>query len=127
MGLLSGDMDRFGIASFDAWRACRLVVDTGLHALGWSRERAIRFMVEHTALAENNVANEVDRYLAMPGQALAYKLGQRELLRLRERSRAALGERFDIRAFHDAVLGQGAVGLATLAANIDAWIRSPGR
>jgi uncharacterized protein (DUF885 family) len=122
MGLLSGDLDRFGVASFDAWRACRLVVDTGLHALGWGRDRAIRFMIEHTALAENNIANEVDRYLAMPGQALAYKLGQREILRLRDVARDALGPRFDIRAFHDVVLGQGAVGLATLGTVIDDWI-----
>ena len=124
MGLLSGDLDRFGIASFDAWRACRLVVDTGLHALGWSRDRAIAYMVEHTALAENNIANEVDRYLAMPGQALAYKLGQREILRLRDEARSALGARFDIRDFHDAVLGEGAVGLATLGRIVDAWIAS---
>ena len=122
MGLLSGDLDHFGVASFDAWRACRLVVDTGLHALGWSRDQAIRFMVEHTALARNNIANEVDRYLAMPGQALAYKLGQREILRLRDVARVALGPRFDIRAFHDVVLGQGAVGLSTLGVVIDDWI-----
>jgi uncharacterized protein (DUF885 family) len=122
MGLLSGEMDLFGIASFDAWRACRLVVDTGMHALGWSRARAIAFMLEHTALAENNVTNEVDRYLAMPGQALAYKLGQREILRLRDAARAALGASFDIREFHDVVLGQGAVGLSTLAVVVEAWI-----
>jgi uncharacterized protein (DUF885 family) len=122
MGLLSGDMDRFGILSFDAWRACRLVVDTGLHAMGWSRDRAIAFMVEHTALAENNIANEVDRYLAIPGQALAYKLGQLEILRLREAARTELGQWFDIRAFHEAVLGQGAIGLPTLHAVIGTWI-----
>jgi uncharacterized protein (DUF885 family) len=122
MGLLSGDTDRFGILSFDAWRASRLVVDTGLHAMGWSRDRAIAFMVDHTALAENNIANEVDRYLAMPGQALAYKLGQLELLRLRDVAREALGTRFDIRSFHDVVLGQGAVGLRTLAAVVDDWV-----
>ena len=122
MGLFSGEMDRFGILSFDAWRACRLVVDTGLHAMGWSRDRAIGFMVEHTALAENNIANEVDRYLAMPGQALAYKLGQREILRLRDAARTALGDRFDIRGFHDVVLGQGAIGLPTLGGVVEAWI-----
>ena len=122
MGLLSGDMDRFGILSFDAWRACRLVVDTGLHAMGWSRDRAIAFMVDHTALAENNIANEVDRYLAIPGQALAYKLGQLEILRLREAARTELRDLFDIRAFHDAVLGQGAIGLPTLHAVIGTWI-----
>jgi uncharacterized protein (DUF885 family) len=122
MGLISEGVARLGVASFDAWRACRLVVDTGMHALGWSREAAIGFMVEHTALAENNIVNEVDRYLAMPGQALAYKLGQREILRLRDRARTALGGAFDIRAFHDAILGQGAVGLGTLGRIIDRWI-----
>jgi uncharacterized protein (DUF885 family) len=124
MGLLSGDTDRFGIPSYDAWRACRLVVDTGMHAFGWSRDRAIRFMLEHTALARNNVENEVDRYLAMPGQALAYKLGQREILRLRAEARAALGDRFDIRAFHDEVLGAGALPMDVLEARIDAWVAS---
>jgi len=122
MGILSGPLDRFGILSFDAWRACRLVVDTGLHALGWSRSRAIEFMVDHTALAENNVANEVDRYLAIPGQALAYKLGQLEFLRLRERARATLGRAFDVRSFHDVVLGEGAVGLGLLGRIVDRWL-----
>jgi uncharacterized protein (DUF885 family) len=122
MGLYSGELDRFGILSFDAWRACRLVVDTGMHALGWSRDRAIAFMVEHTALAENNIVNEVDRYIAIPAQALAYKLGQLEFLRLRAVATEALGDRFDIRQFHDAVLGEGAVGLQTLSGMVDAWI-----
>ena len=114
MGLYSGDLDRFGIASFDAWRACRLVVDTGMHALGWSRSQAITFMTEHTALGENNIANEVDRYIAWPGQALAYKVGQLELLRLRSEARQRQGDRFDIRAFHDAILDGGALPLPVL-------------
>jgi uncharacterized protein (DUF885 family) len=114
MGLLSGEMDRFGVLSFDAWRACRLVVDTGMHALGWSRQRAIDFMVEHTALGENNIANEVDRYISYSGQALAYKLGQLEILRLRDEARARQGDRFDIRRFHDAVLDGGALPLPVL-------------
>ena len=122
MGLYSSDLDRFGILSFDAWRASRLVVDTGLHALGWSRDEAIAFMREHTALDDGNIANEVDRYIAWPGQALAYKLGQLEILRLRAQCRGSAGRRFDIRAFHDIVLGSGAVGLATLAGIVDAWI-----
>jgi uncharacterized protein (DUF885 family) len=122
MGVYSGDLDRFGILSFDAWRACRLVVDTGMHALGWSRDRAIAFMVEHTALAENNIGNEIDRYIAIPAQALAYKLGQLEFVRLREMATETLGERFDIRAFHDAVLGEGAVGLQTLRGMIETWV-----
>jgi uncharacterized protein (DUF885 family) len=122
MGLLSSELAELGVASYDAWRASRLVVDTGLHALGWTRDQAIDFMLEHTALAENNIVNEVDRYLAIPGQALAYKLGQLELLRLRRRASETLGARFDIRAFHDAVLGQGAVGLPTLGGIVDRWI-----
>jgi uncharacterized protein (DUF885 family) len=122
MGLYSGEVDRFGILSFDAWRACRLVVDTGLHAMGWTRGEAIAFMIEHTALAENNIVNEVDRYIALPGQALAYKVGQLELLRLRAQAEAALSGDFDIRAFHDRVLGEGAIGLETLRSVIAAWI-----
>jgi uncharacterized protein (DUF885 family) len=114
MGLLSGELDRFGVLSFDAWRASRLVVDTGMHALGWTRRQAIDFMVTHTALGENNIANEVDRYIAWPGQALAYKLGQLELLRLRAEARDRLGGRFDIRTFHDAVLEGGALPLPAL-------------
>jgi uncharacterized protein (DUF885 family) len=127
MGLYTSDLDRIGIASFDGWRACRLVVDTGMHALGWSRDRAISFMLEHTALAPGNVVNEVDRYISMPGQALAYKLGQLEFLRLRATAQAALGPRFDIRRFHDAVLGSGAVPLAALGAVVQQWlaVRSP--
>ncbi|MEP7029227.1 MAG: DUF885 domain-containing protein [Candidatus Eisenbacteria bacterium] len=115
MGLYSGDLDRFGMLSFDSWRACRLVVDTGLHALGWSRARAIEYMRSNSVLAENNIENEVDRYISWPGQATAYKIGQLEILRLRAASRARLGAAFDLPRFHDAVLGSGAVGLATLA------------
>jgi uncharacterized protein (DUF885 family) len=114
MGLYSADIDRIGIASFDAWRASRLVVDTGMHAFGWPRTRAIAFMTEHTALGENNIANEVDRYISWPGQALAYKVGQLELLQLREAAQARQGARFDIRRFHDAVLGPAPLPLAVL-------------
>jgi uncharacterized protein (DUF885 family) len=114
MGLLSGETDRFGVLSFDAWRASRLVVDTGIHALGWTRQQAIDFMAAHTALGENNIGNEVDRYIAWPGQALAYKLGQLELLRLRAEAGDRLGDRFDIRVFHDAVLEGGALPLPAL-------------
>ncbi len=114
MGLYSSDMDRFGILSFDAWRAGRLVVDTGMHALGWTRQRAIDFLAGHSALAPNNIANEVDRYIVWPGQALAYKIGQLEILRLRDGARQRLGSAFDIKAFHDTVLGSGAVSLSVL-------------
>jgi uncharacterized protein (DUF885 family) len=122
MGLYSSDLDRFGVLSFDAWRAGRLVVDTGMHALGWSRDRAIAFLRDHTALAANNIVNEVDRYIVWPGQALAYKLGQLEILRLRAEAKARLGAAFDIRAFHDAVLGSGAVSLPTLRSIVAAWL-----
>ena len=122
MGLYRDDLDRMGMLSFDAWRASRLVVDTGLHAKGWGRTQAKTFMLEHTALAPNNIDNEVDRYITTPGQALAYKTGQLELWRLRERAEAALGKRFDIRGFHGAVLGGGAVNLAALEQRVERWI-----
>jgi uncharacterized protein (DUF885 family) len=114
MGLYSGDLDRIGMLSYDAWRASRLVVDTGMHALAWSRSAAIDFMSGHTALGLNNIANEVDRYIGWPGQALAYKMGQLEIRRLRADAEAALGAAFDIRRFHDAVLGHGALPLGVL-------------
>jgi uncharacterized protein (DUF885 family) len=122
MGLYSGDLDRIGVLSYDAWRAARLVVDTGMHALGWTRDAAVEFMTEHTALAANNIANEIDRYIVLPGQALAYKTGQLEILRLRAAARDRLGPAFDIRGFHDAVLGEGAVPLATLRAMVGTWV-----
>lgn len=114
MGLYSSDLDRIGILSYDAWRACRLVVDTGMHAFGWTRAQAIDFMTQNTALAANNIVNEVDRYITWPGQALAYKTGQLEMVRLRHEAVKRLGERFNVRAFHDALLGSGAVPLPAL-------------
>jgi uncharacterized protein (DUF885 family) len=121
MGLYSGDLDRIGMLSFDSWRACRLVVDTGMHAMGWTRGEAIDFMIANTVLAENNIANEVDRYITWPGQALAYKLGQREIMALRAEARQRLGTKFDVKGFHDAVLGEGAVDLGTLRESVEAW------
>ena len=120
MGLYATDVDRLGMLSMDAWRACRLVVDTGMHALGWTRQQAIDYMTAHTALASNNIANEVDRYIAWPGQALGYKAGQLEFLALRGDTERRLGSRFDIRAFHDTVLGSGAIPLPTLRAVVEA-------
>ena len=120
MGLYTGDVDRLGMLSFDSWRACRLVVDTGLHAMGWSREQAIDYMTDHSSLATNNIANEVDRYLGRPGQALAYKIGQLEIVRLRGEAEARLGTAFDVRRFHDALLAHGALPLTTLAESIAA-------
>jgi uncharacterized protein (DUF885 family) len=122
MGLYSSDMDRFGILSFDAWRAGRLVVDTGLHAFGWTRRQAIDFLRGHSALGENNIANEVDRYIVWPGQALAYKTGQLEILRLRAEAQERLGARFEIKTFHDTVLGAGAISLPALRARVGSWV-----
>lgn len=127
MGLYSGDLDRLGMLSFDAWRASRLVVDTGIHQLGWSRQQAVTYMFENTALALNNVENEVDRYIGWPGQALAYKLGQREIFALRRAAEQRLGPRFDIRAFHDQVLAHGAVSLVALREQIERWLAASAR
>lgn len=114
MGLYTSDLDRVGILSYDSWRACRLVVDTGMHAMRWTREQAIGYMLDNSALAENNIINEVDRYITWPGQALAYKTGQLEMLRLRKEAQTRLGGRFDIKRFHDVLLGDGAVPLSAL-------------
>ncbi len=114
MGLYSGDLDRLGARSLDALRSCRLVVDSGLHALGWSRRQAIDFVLAHTSLNERAATSEVDRYLAWPGQALSYKLGQREILTLRAEAEQRQGDRFDVRDFHDVVLAQGGLPLVTL-------------
>ncbi len=121
MGLYSGDLERFGILSFDSWRAGRLVVDTGIHALGWSRQEAIDYLVANSPQATNNIVNEVERYIAWPGQALAYKTGQREMFRARNRAIDTMGDRFDIRAFHDTLLGSGSVPMATMHRLVDDW------
>jgi uncharacterized protein (DUF885 family) len=121
IGLYSDDVARLGMLSFRALRACRLVVDTGIHHFGWSRERAIDFMWDHTATTRSHVTNEVDRYIAWPGQALAYMIGSREIVRLREQAKHELGDRFSIVDFHGTVLGSGAVPLSVLADNIARW------
>jgi uncharacterized protein (DUF885 family) len=123
MGLYSSDLDRIGMLSYDAWRSCRLVVDTGIHAMGWSRQQAIDYMKANSCLAENNIINEVDRYITWPGQALAYKVGQLEILKLRDEAKQKLGTRFDIKAFHDVVLGNGAVALPVLREQVENYIR----
>jgi uncharacterized protein (DUF885 family) len=106
-----------------AWRAVRLVVDTGLHARGWSRARAREFALSHSPMPEGFVNAEIDRYIALPGQALGYLIGQREILRLRDSARAQLGAAFDIRDFHSAVLDHGALPLTVLGRVVDAWVR----
>lgn len=123
MGIYSGDLERMGILSFDSWRYGRLVVDTGVHALGWSRQQAIDYLTENSPQAPNNIENEVDRYIGWPGQALAYKIGQREILRLRAEARRALGPDFDIKGFHDTVLTCGPVPLGVLGDLVRAWTK----
>ncbi len=122
MGLYDDPYDRFGQLTYDMWRAVRLVIDTGMHAKGWSRERAIAYFKDNAAKTEQDIVNEVDRYIGGPGQALAYKIGQLKISELRARSARELGPRFDLRAFNDAVLETGSVPLETLERHIDAWI-----
>ena len=122
MGLYDTPYERFGRLTYEMWRACRLVVDTGMHWKGWSRERAEACFLENSALSRSNIRTEVDRYISWPGQALAYKVGELKIVELRERAEAELGERFDIRAFHDAVLEDGGLPLAMLERKIDRWI-----
>ncbi|MFD4249864.1 DUF885 domain-containing protein [Amycolatopsis thermoflava] len=122
MGLYSDDVALLGMLTMDSMRAGRLVVDTGLHAKGWSRQQAVDYLREHTPMPQVEIESEVDRYIAYPGQALAYMVGRLEIQRVRARAEQALGERFDIRAFHDLVLGGGALPLSVLAAVVDDWI-----
>jgi uncharacterized protein (DUF885 family) len=122
MGFYTDPYARFGQLTYEMWRAGRLVVDTGLHALSWTRQRAIDFLEESTAKTANDIAVEVDRYIVWPGQALAYKIGELEIRRLRREAEAALGERFDLRSFHTALLDEGALPLDVLARHVDGWI-----
>jgi len=115
--------DEFGRLSYEMWRACRLVVDTGMHIKGWSRQRAIDYMMDNTALSEHNVITEIDRYISWPAQALSYKIGELMIKRLRKETEDALGDNFDIRAFHHAVLEHGSVPLSILEANIQQFIQ----
>ena len=114
----------FGRLSYEMWRACRLVVDTGMHYLGWTRERAIQFMADNTALTLHNIAAEVDRYISWPGQATAYKMGELKIRALRTQAEQQLGEKFDVRQFHDVVLGSGAVPLDVLEENVRGYVEA---
>lgn len=127
MGVYHTPYQRFGRLTYEMWRACRLVVDTGMHAKGWTRQQALDFLTANTALSTHEIRTEVDRYIAWPGQALAYKTGEMKILELREKAKRALGERFDIRLFHDAVLGSGGVTLPVLETQIDGYINSASR
>jgi uncharacterized protein (DUF885 family) len=114
--------EEFGRASFENWRASRLVVDTGLHLMGWSRDQAIAYLEEHTALARHDIEIEVDRYISWPGQALAYKLGEMSIRKLRSEAETSLGTGFDLRRFHDTLLGLGSVPLPVMEAEMRDWI-----
>jgi uncharacterized protein (DUF885 family) len=122
MGLYQDPYSRFGQLTYDMWRAVRLVVDTGMHYKGWTRQQAIDFFKDNAAKTEHDIVNEIDRYIAWPGQALAYKIGQLKILTLRERAESQLGENFDIRAFHDELLGAGALPLDLLEQRMDKWL-----
>ena len=122
MGLYTDPYSRYGQLVYDMWRAVRLVVDTGIHYFGWSRQKAIDYFLDNAAKSEADIINEIDRYIGWPGQALAYKIGQLKMLALRSKAEAALGDRFDIRSFHDHMLGAGALPLDILEARMDAWL-----
>ncbi|XOV87643.1 MAG: DUF885 domain-containing protein [Pseudomonadota bacterium] len=124
LGLYKDPYSRFGQLTYDMWRAVRLVVDTGMHYKGWTRQQAIDYFLENAPKTELDIINEIDRYISNPGQALAYKLGQLKLIEMRARARRALGDRFDVRTYHDMVLSNGAVPLDVLERMVDNWIRS---
>ena len=126
MGMYADPYSRFGAATYQMWRAIRLVLDTGIHALGWTREQAIAYFKENSSKPEHDITVEVDRYIAWPGQALGYMLGALRIRALREQAVKTLGDRFDVRAFHDQILGQGALPLDLLERRITAWMQRLG-
>ena len=122
MGIYETPYEDFGRLTYEMWRACRLVIDTGVHHYGWSREQALAYLRDHTALSEHEVTTEVDRYISWPAQALSYKLGEIAIVKLRAQAEKELGDKFDVKGFHDAVLRQGSVPLPVLERQIKAWI-----
>jgi uncharacterized protein (DUF885 family) len=127
MGFYTDSYSRFGQLIYQMWRACRLVVDTGIHHFGWTRQQAIDYMRENTAKTEQDIAVEVDRYIVMPGQALAYKIGELAIREVRARAERALGLAFDIRRFHNAVLDNGPLPLTLLRKQIEEWTATQSR
>jgi uncharacterized protein (DUF885 family) len=127
LGVYGDPYSRFGRLTYEMWRAVRLVVDTGMHALGWTREQAIAFFRDHAAKTDHDIIVEIDRYIVDPGQALAYKIGELKIRELRDEAQRTLGERFDMRAFHDAILGRGALPLDLLEADVRSWIEDQRR
>jgi len=127
MGIYETPYEDFGRLTYEMWRAARLVIDTGVHSKGWSRDQALAYLRDHTALSEHEVTTEVDRYISWPGQALSYKLGEIAIVRLRAQAEKELGSRFDIKAFHDAILAQGSVPLPVLEAQVQRFIAEQSR
>jgi uncharacterized protein (DUF885 family) len=127
IGMYDTPYDRFGMLGYQIWRAARLVVDTGMHAQGWPRARAIAYLHDYTALPEHEIETEVDRYIAWPGQALSYYLGEQAIIKDREKAQNALGPKFNVRAFHDVVLELGSVPLPVLNARVDKFIAEGGK
>jgi uncharacterized protein (DUF885 family) len=126
MGIYKTPYERFGMLSYQAWRAARLVVDTGIHAQGWTRAQAQQFLHENTALSDHEIETEVDRYISWPGQALSYYLGESDIWRLRHKAEATLGTKFNLRAFHDEIMSLGSVPLPVLDEQVDAFIAGGG-
>ena len=123
-GFYKDPYSNFGRLTYEMWRACRLVVDTGLHWKGWTRRQALDYLASNTALSLHEVETETDRYISWPGQALAYKMGELKIRALRARAEAELGPRFDLRRFHDAVLAQGAIPLGALEEQVEAFVKA---
>ena len=122
MGLYDDPYSKFGQLTYQMWRAVRLVVDTGMHSKHWTRDHAIQYFMDNAPKAELDIVNEIDRYIAWPGQALAYKMGELKIQELRARAREELGAKFDLKEFHDVVLGSGALPLNILEQKVDGWI-----
>jgi uncharacterized protein (DUF885 family) len=127
MGMYETPYEHFGMLGYQIWRAARLVVDTGVHSKGWTRDQALKYMHDYTALAEHEIETEVDRYIAWPAQALSYYMGELAIVRAREKAEKTLGSKFNIRAFHDAVLELGSVPLPVVTARIDRFIAEDGK
>ncbi len=122
LGLYDNPYSKFGYLNYQMWRAVRLVVDTGIHYYGWSREKAVQYMQENTALADQNISTEVDRYIVWPGQALSYMIGELHILDLRKEAQEKLGDKYSLRDFDDVVLGQGSLPMAVLSDVVNRWI-----
>ncbi len=122
MGFYTDPYSDFGRLTYESWRACRLVIDTGMHAFGWSRQQAVDYMLDNTAASVLEANDEVDRYITWPAQALSYKIGELKIRELRARAEAELGSAFDIRGFHDTVVGNGSLPIAVLEEIVGDWI-----